>query len=114
MPEPLEKKLQKEVNNWQQKKEGHKEPSLFNVLTSHVKDTDNPQTYWNHGKGAFMNSLKLLICCAAGVVHSIFPWWFKFTTSTAVIKAFKIIVDSKRHRREIQSIIPEYLNKDKF
>ena len=114
MSEQLEKNLKQEVNNWKQKKEGHKEPSLLNVLTNHVKDTDNPQTYWNHGKGAFMNSLKLLIYCAAGMLHSIFPWWFEFTTSTAVIKAFKIIVDSKRHRREIQDIIPDYINKDMF
>jgi len=102
MSEQLEKNLKQEVDNWKQKKEGHKEPSLLNVLTNHVRD------------GAFMNSLKLLVCCAAGVVHSIFPWWFEFTTSTAVIKAFKIIVDSKRHRREIQGIIPDYLNKDRF
>ena len=114
MQTQLEKKLTKEVKKWQQKKEGYKEPSLLNVFTRHVKDTDNPQTYIVHGRYAFMNSFKLLMACTAGVLHSVFPWWFKFTTSTAVIRAFKLIVDSKRHRRELQNIMPDYINKDKL
>ena len=116
MQTQFEKKLKKEVKKWKQKKEGHKEPSLsvMKILNRHIKDTDNPQTYWIHGREAFMNSFKLLMACAAGVLHSVFPWWFKFTTSTAVIKAFKVIVDSKRHRREIQSIMPDYIKKDKL
>ena len=114
MSDKLEMKLTKEVKQWKQKKEGYKKPSLFPFLTNHVRDTDNPQTYWCHGRDAFMNSLKLLLCCAAGLIHAIFPFWFKFTTSSAVIRAFKIIVDSKRHRREIQKILPDYINKDKF
>ena len=124
MQTQLEKKLTKEVKKWQQKKEGYKEPSLnipmfsiqgiMHILTKHIKDTDNPQTYIVHGRYAFMNSFKLLMACTAGVLHSVFPWWFKFTTSTAVIRAFKLIVDSKRHRRELQNIMPDYINKDKL
>tara|TARA_R110000751_G_scaffold282488_2_gene385655 strand:+ start:178 stop:522 length:345 start_codon:yes stop_codon:yes gene_type:complete len=114
MLEQLEENLTKEVKNWKQKKEGHNEPSLGNLFTGHITDTDNPQSYWVHGRFAFMNSFKLLLCCILGMIHAVFPWWFKFTTSTAVIKAFKIIVDSKRHRRELQDIIPDYLNKDRF
>jgi len=114
MPDKLEKNMAKEVKRWQQKKEGYENPSLLRLFTSHVRDTDNPQTYWCHGRDAFMNSLKLLWCCALGLVHAIFPFWFKFTTSSAVIRAFKIIVDSKRHRREIQKILPDYINKDKL
>ena len=114
MSEQLEKKLKNEVNKWKQKKEGHNDPSLDNIFTRHTMDTDNPQSYWVHGRFAFMNSFKLLLCCIFGMIHAVFPWWFKFTTSTAIIKSFKILVDSKRHRREIQEIIPDYLSKDKF
>jgi hypothetical protein len=85
---------------------------LLNFLTEHVKDTENPQTYWSHGKFAFLNSAKLVGAGIIGMVHAVFPWWFKFTTSTAVITSFKKLVDSRRHILELNAIIPNgYIDK---
>lgn len=78
----------------------------MNFLTDHIKDTENPQTYIEHGKFAFLNSFKIFIAGLAGMVHAFFPWWFKFYTSTAVIKSFKDLVDSRRHINELNNIIP--------
>ena len=77
---------------------------LTELFTKHPGETTNPQTYWQHGKFAAMNSLKLIWAGIAGVIHAIFPWWFPFYTSTAVIKSFKKIVVSKRHIGELKTV----------
>lgn len=72
------------------------------LFTEHAADTENPQTYWQHGAFAIWNSLRLIWAGIAGVIHGIFPWWFKFYTSTAVIKSFKKLVESRRHKDELE------------
>jgi len=81
--------------------------SYFYKLTEHVRETENPQTYWQHGKFAFINSSILIGGGVLGILHAFFPWWFKFTTSTIVIQSFKKLCDSRRHRKELNTIIPE-------
>ena len=49
----------------------------FYKLTEHVRETENPQTYWQHGKFAFINSSILIGGGLLGIFHAIFPWWFK-------------------------------------
>jgi hypothetical protein len=85
---------------------------MFKFLTNHLKDTGNPQTYFQHFRVAFVNSCWLLIASIAGIIHAIFPWWFPFYTSTVIIKCFKILVDTERHKEEFKEIIPDYLKKD--
>jgi hypothetical protein len=79
----------------------------MSFLTDHIRDTENPQTYWQHGKFAFKNSSIVAWAGILGMIHAVFPWWFKFHTSTAVIKSFKKLVDSRRHLKELNTIMPE-------
>jgi hypothetical protein len=84
----------------------------MSFLTDHIRDTENPQTYWMHGKFAFINSAILIYAGLIGMIHAIFPWWFQFSTSTILIKSFKKLIDSRRHLKELNTIIPEgYLQK---
>lgn len=75
---------------------------MKNIFTDHPGQTENPQTYWQHGKFAIANSCKLIWAGIAGVIHGVFPWWFPFYTSTMVIKSFKKLVESKRHKDELK------------
>lgn len=87
----------------------------MSFLTDHIRDTENPQTYWQHFRVAFVNSSKLLWASIQGIVHAFFPWWFPFETSTQVIKSFKILIDTKRHKAELREhlgesyVLPEHL-----
>lgn len=89
--------------------------NMKNIFTEHANDTDNPQTYWEHGKFAATNSAILIWYSIQGIIHAIFPFWFPFTTSSSVIRAFKKLVDSRRHIDELNEIMPEeYLLKKHF
>jgi hypothetical protein len=73
---------------------------------------ENPQTYTEHGIFAIANSLILIIAGTKGIIHGLLPFLFPFATSTTLIKSFKKLVDSQRHSRELQEIMPEdYLYK---
>ena len=80
---------------------------MKNPFTAHPSETENPQSYWNHGIFAFWNSMILIYAGILGVIHAVFPWWFPFATSTILIKSFKKLVDSKRHKEELNTIMPE-------
>ena len=71
------------------------------LLTDHIKDTDNPQTYWQHWRVAFFGSLYLIGAGLVGVMHSFCPWWFPFYTSTKVIQIMNILIKTGRHKEEI-------------
>tara|TARA_Y100000034_G_C6891681_1_gene410323 strand:- start:140 stop:496 length:357 start_codon:yes stop_codon:yes gene_type:complete len=87
--------------------------TMINIFTDHPRDTENPQSYFQHGKFAFTNSALLIWAGIVGIIHAIFPWWFAFYTSTRVIKSFKKIVDSKRHKAELRTIMPnDYLQEN--
>ena len=57
--------------------------SLPAFMTDHLlhERPERPQSYFQHGRFAMKHSLTLLVAGAAGVVHAIFPWWFKFYTA---------------------------------
>jgi len=74
----------------------------MSFLTDHIKDTESPQTYWQHFNVAFFNSFNLLTASIKGIIHAIFPWWYPFDTSTQIVKSFKILVDTGRHKSEFQ------------
>ena len=75
---------------------------MRNPFTAHPKGTVNPQTYWEHGKFAFVNSLILVYAGIIGMIHAIFPFVFPFITSTIVIRSFKKLVASRRHQEELR------------
>lgn len=75
---------------------------MFSFLTDHIRDTENPQTYWQHFKVAFINSSKMVYAGLQGIVHAFFPWWFPFDTSTQIIKFTKILADTRRHKAEFR------------
>ena len=75
---------------------------MKNIFTEHPNSTENSQGYWVHLRFAFTNSMVLLWYCLLGVVHAFFPFWFKFSTSSAIIRSFKKLVESKRHLPELK------------
>lgn len=75
---------------------------LFSVFTKHPSETENPQTYWQHGKFAAYNSLIIIWAGLAGIVHAIFPPAFPFYTSTILIRSFGKLVKSQRHVDELK------------
>ena len=74
---------------------------LRNLFTEHPNSTENPQGYWEHCLFSFTNSVTLLWFCLLGIVHSIFPFVFKFSTSSAIIRSFRELVLSERHKLEL-------------
>lgn len=72
------------------------------LFTRHPAETENPQSYWAHGFFAARNSARLLLAALAGLVHAVFPFLFPFYTSTTVIKTYQGLVDSRRHKAEIE------------
>lgn len=86
---------------------------MTNIWTKHCNQTVNPQGYWTHLKFACLNSIYIIYYGILGIIHGIFPFLFKFSTSTAIIKCFKKLVDSRRHHDEIHKVMPGYV-KDKY
>jgi len=80
---------------------------MKNIFTNHPNQTENPQTYFEHGFFAFKNSLILIYGGILGIIHAICPWWFPFRTSTIIIKIFKHLVDSRRHINELNIILSD-------
>lgn len=81
--------------------------SLFKkIFIDHCRETDMPQTYWQHFAFGFGNSVKLFVAALAGIVHAIIPAAFPFYTARRVVKSFKAIVDSGRHTQDFKDIIP--------
>lgn len=84
----------------------------MSFIYDHVRDTENPQTYWQHFKFGFTNSCKLIGAGFVGIIHAFCPWWYPFFTSTVVINSFKKLVDSRRHKAELIAIMPtDYIYK---
>ncbi len=66
-------------------------------MTDHIRGTDRPQTYIQHGKFAMFYSVRLIVAGIVGIVHAIFPWWFKFYTAEQIIKSYVGVSQSGRH-----------------
>ena len=75
------------------------------IFLDHPNGTDNPQGYWAHGKFSIINSLKGILYMNAGIVHGIFPILFPFTTSSWIIRSFVKLVESNRHKEELDKYI---------
>ena len=75
---------------------------IIKLFTEHTNSTANPQGYWEHCLFSLTNSVVLMWYCLLGVIHSFFPFVFKFSTSSAVIRSFKKLVESNRHLPEMK------------
>ena len=78
---------------------------IYKVFLEHPYDTDNPQSYWKHGLFSVYNSALGLWYMIAGIIHGVFPYVFPFATSSWIIKAFIKLVQSKRHKKELEKYI---------
>jgi hypothetical protein len=79
----------------------------YKIFLEHPNSTDNPQGYWSHGLFSIKNSLKGLWYMKLGVIHGLIPYFFPFSTSSHLIRSFKILVKSERHKDELRQIIDE-------
>ena len=75
------------------------------IFLDHPNGTDNPQGYWAHGKFSIINSLKGILYMKAGIIHGLFPILFPFTTSSWIIRSFVKLVESDRHKEELDKYI---------
>lgn len=75
-------------------------------MTKHTETTDNPQTYWQHGKFSVMNSLRLLTYALAGIIHGFLPEikCLQFYTSSGIIRSYRLLEKSRRHDQEIEKV----------
>jgi hypothetical protein len=74
------------------------------LSTKHTREGDNPQTYFEHFRVAFVSSVKLMWYGVAGIIHAFIPGLLPFYTSTGIIKIYRQLVESGRHDDEIQEI----------
>ena len=75
---------------------------IHNLFIEHPNSTENPQGYWAHCLFSLTNSVTLIWFCLLGIVHSFFPFVFAFSTSSAIIRSFKKLVESNRHLPEMK------------
>ena len=75
---------------------------LHKLFIKHPNSTDNPQGYWEHLWFSFSSSMKLIWYGILGIIHSVFPFVFAFSTSSAIIRSFKKLVESNRHTPELK------------
>ena len=76
------------------------------IFLEHPNDTDNPQGYCALAKFSILNSIKGIVYMKAGILHGIFPILFPFTTSSWIIRSFAKLVESERHKDELDKYIP--------
>ena len=77
----------------------------YNLFLEHPNSTNSPQGYWSHGIFSVVNSTMGLVYMIAGIIHGVFPYVFPFATSSLIIKAFIKLVQSKRHKKELEKYI---------
>ena len=70
---------------------------LMRFLTDHIRDTDIPQSYLQHGWFAFQNSIWMIVAGVIGIIHAVFPWWFRFYTAEKIVKLYVSVSISGRH-----------------
>lgn len=82
--------------------------NLIKISKDHLNNSGaSPQTYSEHAIFAIANSSILLLAAIKGIIHGVLPFLFPFSTSSTVIKSFKKLIDSGRHRQELKALIPE-------
>ena len=77
----------------------------YNLFLEHPNSTNNPQGYWSHGIFSVGSSVRGLVYMIAGIIHGGCPHVFPFATSSWIIKAFIKLVQSKRHKKELEKYI---------
>jgi len=77
----------------------------YKLFIEHPRSTDNPQGYWAHFLFGAVNSIRGLWYMFVGVIHGFVPYFFPFSTSSFIIRSFKKLVESHRHRDELQRIL---------
>ncbi len=89
---------------------------MFNFLTNHIKydRPDKPQTYFEHGWFAFKHCVWLIWAALFGIIHSIFPWWFKFYTADQVIRIYVNLEKSGRHKAAIAKYRPRGFREEDY
>ena len=72
---------------------------LPNFMTDHLRNErpEKPQTYFVHGFFAAKHCLWMIVAALAGLIHAVFPWWFKFYTPEQVVKIYCNLANSGRH-----------------
>jgi hypothetical protein len=86
--------------------------NLIQISKDHLNNSGaSPQTYSEHAIFAIANSSILILAGIKGVIHGVLPFLFPFSTSSTVITSFKKLVDSKRHTKELNELMPEYIYK---
>ena len=75
------------------------------MFLDHPNQGNNPQGYCEHGMFSIWNSTKLIFFGLLGIIHGILPCVFKFSTSSAVIRSFRTLVLSRRHKEELRKYI---------
>ena len=85
---------------------------IYKVFLEHPHSTDHPQSYIKHGLFSIYNSTIGLWYMIAGIIHSIIPYVFPFSTSSYLIRSFKKLVLSKRHTEELQIILDKEFFKE--
>ena len=72
---------------------------MFEFLTDHLRNDrpEEPQTYLEHGKFAVYHSSWLIWAGLVGLIHAVFPWWYKFYTAEQVIRIYWRLVNGDRH-----------------
>ena len=78
---------------------------IYRIFVKHPRSTHNPQSYWAHGAFSIFNSTRGLWYMLVGIIHGIVPCLFPFSTSSFIIRSFKKLVESRRHREELQQIL---------
>jgi|TARA_R110002074_G_scaffold101082_2_gene218233 hypothetical protein len=75
------------------------------LFIEHPRSTVNPQGYWGHFLFGAVNSIRGLWYMFVGIIHGFVPYLFPFSTSSFIIRSFKKLVESRRHRDELQQIL---------
>ena len=86
--------------------------ALTKYFREHLEATDVPQTYDQHKNFAVANSWKIIKAGIRGIIHGYWPNAFPFDTSTAIIYSSKKLIDSGRHRKELNEVMPGYINSE--
>ena len=85
---------------------------IYRIFIEHPRSTYNPQSYWVHGAFSIFNSTRGLWYMLVGIIHGLVPCLFPFSTSSFIIRSFKKLVESHRHRDELQRILDfEFIQK---
>ena len=77
----------------------------YNLFLEHPNSTNNPQGYWSHGIFSVGSSVRGLVYMIAGIIHGVCPHVFPFATSSWIIKTFIKLVQSERHKKELEKYI---------